>query len=186
LRREYHPGTTRPSRRNCLGSNTVEVSEAERMSENEDEALHLELHRAADELGKFAARLKVRKAKGISPSVAREFMDSLLVAVSQECFADGADLIGHIKAFMLTENGTLMASLVDLKTGVQLTSGLSEAPFKEAEVTLHVIVHGIWDDKVKEASRRGIQKAIRKFNLDLEVLQDYFETEKSIEHHIKK
>jgi hypothetical protein len=155
-------------------------------ADDEDDALHLEMHRAADELGKFAARLKIRKSKGMSPKLAKEFMDSLLVEVTKECFADGADLIGHVKAFMHTETGTLMASLVDMKTGVQLTSGLEEGPFKEAEVTLHVIVHGIWDDKVKEASRRGIRKAIKKFNLDLEVLQDYFETEKSIEHHIKK
>ncbi len=156
------------------------------MSEDEDEALHLELHRAADELGKFAARLRIHDAKGISPDMAKKFMESLLVAVTKECFADGADLIGHVKAFMHTDTGTLMASLVDLKVGVQLTSGLEERSFNEAEVTLHVIVHGIWDDKVKEASRRGIRKAIKKFNLDLEVLQDYFETEKSISHHIKK
>jgi len=156
------------------------------VSDDEDDALHLELHRAADELGKFAARLKVHKSKGISPTTAKEFMDSLLVNVTKECFADGADLIGHVQAFMHTETGTLMASLVDMKIGVQLTSGLEEGSFKEAEVTLHVIVHGIWDDKVREASRRGIQKTIKKFNLDLEVIQDYFETEKSIEHHIKK
>lgn len=156
------------------------------MSDDEDDVLHLELHRAADELGKFAARLKVHKSKGISPTIAKKFMDSLLVNVTKECFADGADLIGHVKAFMHTETGTLMASLVDMKIGVQLTSGLEEDSFKEAEVTLHVIVHGIWDDKVREASRRGIQNTIKKFNLDLEVLQDYFETEKSIEHHIKK
>jgi hypothetical protein len=155
-------------------------------ADDEDDALHLELHRAADELGKFAARLKIRKPKGMSPSTAKEFMDALLVSVTKECFADGADLIGHVKAFMHTETGTLMASLVDLDVGVQLTSGLEEKTFKEAEVTLHVIVHGIWDDKVKEASRRGIQKTIKKFNLDLEVLQDYFETEKSIQHHVKK
>ena len=156
------------------------------MNDDDEDALHLELHRAADELGKFAARLKVHKSKGMSPTTAKEFMDSLLVNVTRECFADGADLIGHVKAFMHTETGTLMASLVDMKIGVQLTSGLEDRAFREAEVTLHVIVHGIWDDKVKEASRRGIQMTIKKFNLDLEVLQDYFETEKSIEHHVKK
>jgi len=69
---------------------------------------------------------------------------------------------------------------------VQLTSGLSENKFKEAEVILHVIVHGIWDDKVRDATRAGIQKVIKKYGLELEVLQDYFETEKGIEHHIKK
>ncbi len=161
-------------------------SEADNMSDDDEEALHLELHRAADELGKFAARLKVHDEKGITPTTAKKFMDSLLVNVTKECFAEGADLIGHVKAFMHTGTGTLMASLVDMNVGVQLTSGLEEGSFKEAEITLHVIVHGIWDDKVKEASRRGIHMAIKKFNLDLEVLQDYFETEKSIEHHIKK
>jgi hypothetical protein len=154
--------------------------------DHEDEELHLEMHRAADELGKFAARLKVRDPKGMSPDGAKKFMDALLVSVTKECFAEGADLIGHVKAFMHTSTGTLMASLVDMNVGAQLTTGLEDRKFNEAEVTLHVIVHGIWDDKVKEASRRGIQKAIGDFHLDLEVLQDYFEKEKSIEHHIKR
>lgn len=154
--------------------------------DDEDDALHLEMHRAADELGKFAARLKIRDPKGLDRERASKFMDALLVTVTKECFADGADLIGHVKAFMHTPTGTMMASLVDLDVGVQLTTGLEEKRFDEAEITLHVIVHGIWDDKVRDASRRGIQKTIKKFKLELEVLQDYFETEKSIEHHIKK
>lgn len=155
-------------------------------SKEEDEELHLEMHRAADELGKFAAKMRIRDPKGISPVKAKKFMGSLLVTVTKECFSVGADLIGHVKAFMHTPDGTLMGSLVDLEVGVQLTSGLSENKFKEAEVILHVIVHGIWDDKVRDATRVGIQKVIKQYGLELEVLQDYFETEKGIEHHIKK
>jgi len=79
-----------------------------------------------------------------------------------------------------------MGSLVDMNTGVQLTSGLTKKSFKDAEIILHVIVHGIWDDKVRDATRVGIQKVIKEYGLGLEVLQDYFETEKSIEHHLKK
>ena len=155
-------------------------------TKEEEEELHLDMHRAADELGKFAARLMIRYDAGITPDKAKKFMDSLLVTVTKECFVDGADLIGHVKAFMHSPDGSLMASLVDLKIGVQLTSGLSEKPFQEAEVILHVIVHGIWDDKVRDATRAGIKKVIDQYKFKLEVLQDYYETEKSIEHHLKK
>lgn len=155
-------------------------------AEDEDDDLHLEMHRAADELGKYAARLMIKDPEGIAPQAAKDFMRDLLVAVTKECFKSGADLIGHVKAFMHADGGTLMASLVDLEVGVQLTSGLEEVKFKEAEVTLHVIVHGIWDDKVKDASRHGIQRTVKAHKLELEVLQDYFETERSIEHHIKR
>lgn len=151
----------------------------------EDDELHLELHRAADELGKFAAKLRIRDDKGMTPERAKKFMDSLLTTVTKECFHDGADLIGHVKAFMNTPTGTMMGSLVDLEIGVQLTPSL-ERKFHEADITLHVIVHGIWDDKVRDAARRGIEKVIKQYGVKLEVLQDYFETEKSIEHHLKK
>ncbi|MEM0449305.1 MAG: hypothetical protein QW520_05735 [Methanomassiliicoccales archaeon] len=155
-------------------------------ADDEDDELHLEMHRAADELGKYAARLMIRREQGISPQAAKDFMRDLLVTVTKECFSAGADLIGHVKAFMHADGGTLMGSLVDMEVGVQLTSGLGKKNFNEAEVTLHVIVHGIWDDKVKDASRLGIEKTIRKHSMELEVLQDYFDTEKSIEHHLRK
>jgi len=156
------------------------------VTKNEEEELHLEMHRAADELGKFAAKMKIRDEAGITPDRAKKFMDSLLTTVTHECFASGADLIGHVKAFMHSPDGSLMASLVDLGTGVQLTSGLSEKSFPEADVILHVIVHGIWDDKVRDATRAGIKRVIDQYEFKLEVLQDYYETEKSIEHHLKK
>lgn len=156
------------------------------MSLEEDEELHLELHRAADELGKYAAKLDVHDPRKFTPHSAGKFMEALLVTVTEECFKDGADLIGHVKAFLNAPTGTLMASLVDLRTGVQLTSTLEEGEFEEAVVTLHVIVHGIWDDKVKDASRRGVQKVVRQLGLELEVLKDHFDTEKSIAHHMRK
>ena len=161
------------------------MSSGPQPSEHEDE-LHLELHRAADELGKYAAKMRISDPKGIAPDRAKRFMDSLLVTVTKENFEVGADLIGHVKAFMHSPDGTLMGSLVDMNTGVQLTSGLTKKSFKDAEIILHVIVHGIWDDKVRDATRVGIQKVIKEYGLGLEVLQDYFETEKSIEHHLKK
>ncbi|MDD1771149.1 MAG: hypothetical protein LUO79_08715 [Methanomassiliicoccales archaeon] len=156
------------------------------VTKDEEEELHLEMHRAADELGKFAAKMKIRDEAGIAPERAKRFMDALLTTVTKECFAGGADLIGHVKAFMHSPDGSLMASLVDLNVGVQLTSGLSEKSFQEADVILHVIVHGIWDDKVRDATRAGIKKVIDQYEFKLEVLQDYYETEKSIEHHLKK
>ena len=152
----------------------------------EDDELHLEMHRAADELGKYAAKMHINDSKGFTPHSAKRFMDGLLTTVAEENFNDGADLIGHIKAFLTSPTGTLMSSLVDQKVGVQLTSTLETGRFEEAEVTLHVIVHGIWDDKVRDATRRGIKKVIRKYDLELEVLKDHFDTEKSIEHHLKK
>jgi hypothetical protein len=152
----------------------------------DDDELHLELHRAADELGKYAAKMHVHDPQSFTPDKAKRFMDNLLNAVAKECFKDGADLIGHIKAFVTAPTGTLMGSLVDQKVGVQLTSTLENGKFEEAEVTLHVIVHGIWDDKVRDATRRAIKKVIKEHDLELEVLKDHFDTEKSIEHHLKK
>jgi hypothetical protein len=150
-----------------------------------DEELHLEMHRAADSLGKFATKMHIHAPKGMGPDDAKCFENTLLLTVANDLFNDGADLIGHIKSFLHAPTGTLMASLVDTRIGVQLTSGLERQRFQEAEVTLHVIVHGLWDPDVRDVSNRSIEKVCRELGVEYEVLQDYFETEKSIAHHMK-
>jgi hypothetical protein len=155
-------------------------------SEEIDEELHLEMHRAADSLGKFATKMQIHVKKGMGPEDAKRFEDKLLLTVAADLFQNGADLIGHIKSFLHAPTGTLMASLVDTRIGVQLTSGLEHQKFQEAEVTLHVIVHGLWDPDVRDVSNKSIEKVCHEMGIEYEVLQDYFETEKSIAHHQTK
>jgi hypothetical protein len=148
-----------------------------------DEELHLEMHRMADELGKFSIHMKVHMPKPMDRETAGKFLDHLLVQITEECMRDGADLIGHVKAFLEPPTGgTLGASLVDLTIGTQLSNGLTE-PVTEADLTIHVIVHGLWDPDVRHSSLEMIEKVMAEKNIRFDVIKDYYETEKSIAHH---
>lgn len=148
-----------------------------------DEELHLEMHRAADELGKFSIHMKVHMHTAMDREQAGKFLDYLLVQITEECMRDGADLIGHVKAFLEPAvGGTLGASLVDFKVGTQLSTGLT-GPVSDADLTIHVIVHGLWDPDVRHASLEMIDKVMAEKGVKFEVIKDYYETEKSIAHH---
>jgi hypothetical protein len=148
-----------------------------------DEELHLEMHRAADELGKFSIHMKVHFAEPIDPEKAGKFLDHLLVQITEECMRDGADLIGHVKAFLEPESGgTLGASLVDFSVGTQLSNGLT-GPVSDADLTIHVIVHGLWDPDVRHSSMEMIEKVMAEAGVSFDVIKDYYEIEKSIAHH---
>ncbi len=148
-----------------------------------DEELHLEMHRAADELGKFSIHMKVHTKEPMDPERAGKFLDHLLVQITEECMRDGADLIGHVKAFLEPANGgTLGASLIDFNTGTQLSNGLT-GPVSDADLTVHVIVHGLWDPDVRHASMEKIENVMAENGVRFEVIKDFYETEKSISHH---
>lgn len=152
----------------------------------EDEELHLDLHRAADELGKFATKMHVHTHETISKERAKDFLRALLVTVTMDCMNRGADLIGHVKSFVKAPTGTLMGSLVDLSVGVVITDGMDDGQINEMDVILHVIVHGIWDPVVRDISMASISAVCQKFDAEFDIVQDYYETEKSISHHLKK
>lgn len=152
----------------------------------EDDELHLDLHRAADELGKFATSMHVHPREAMSKERAKDFLRTLLITVTTDCMNRGADMIGHVKSFVNASSGTLMGSLVDLSVGVVITDGMDEGPIDEMDVILHVIVHGIWDPVVRDVSMASIKEVCREFDAEFDIVQDYYETEKSISHHVKK
>jgi hypothetical protein len=152
-----------------------------------DEDIHIAMHREADELGKFAIQLNVHAPILVTHERAAKFLDDLLVQITKNCMDHGADLVGHVKAFLKTSEGAMSASLIDLKKGSNVTHDFGKgAKFQDAELTVHVIVHGIWDPQVREQSLAAIEQVFKKHQLNYTVIRDFFETEKGIAHHTKK
>jgi len=152
-----------------------------------DEDIHLAMHREADELGKFATHLRVHAPRAVSREEAARFLDELLVQITKGCIEHGADLVGHVKAFLKAPNGAMSASLIDLGRRSNVTHDFGGgSTFQDAELTLHVIVHGIWDPEVREQSLEAMERVFKQFGLKYEVIKDYYETEKGIAHHQKK
>ena len=154
--------------------------------EDEHDEIHLAMHREADELGKFAAHLEIHSHRPMSQDEAVRFLDELLYQITKECMVRGADLVGHVKAFLRSEQGAMSASLIDIEKRSNVTHDFGHGTtFKEGDLTLHVIVHGIWDDVVREASVASMSKVFEQFGIEYEVLKDHYDTEKSISHHLK-
>lgn len=154
--------------------------------EDEHDEVHLAMHREADELGKFAAHLDVRSRRPMPQDEVVQFLDELLYRITKECMDRGADMVGHVKAFLRSEKGAMSASLIDIERRSNVTHDFSHgATFEEGDLTLHVIVHGIWDDVVRECSVESMSRVFEQFGIEYEVLKDHYDTERSISHHLK-
>jgi hypothetical protein len=151
-----------------------------------DEDIHLAMHREADELGKFAIQLRMHAPVSVDRERAARFLDELLVRITKNCMDHGADLVGHVKAFLKAPNGAMSASLIELAKRSNITHDFGqEATFQDAELTIHVIVHGIWDPEVREQSLLAIEQMFKEHDLAYEIVKDYYEVEKGIAHHKK-
>ncbi|MBI0582966.1 MAG: hypothetical protein ISF22_01930 [Methanomassiliicoccus sp.] len=151
-----------------------------------DEDIHLAMHREADELGKFATQLRVHAPASLSREQAASVLGELLSLITKKCMDHGADLVGHIKVFLKTADGAMSASLIDPERGPNVTHDFGEgARFQDAEMTLHVIVHGIWDPEVREQSLEAIQAVFGRHGVSYEIIKDYYEKDKGMAHHQK-
>ena len=61
----------------------------------EGSALHLEIHRAVDELGKYALELELISKDGISKDDMKKFIDEIMREPTIACLENGADIIGR-------------------------------------------------------------------------------------------
>ena len=101
--------------------------------------------------GRYAAKLKLEAEKPIPGKELGKVLSAFLESVAKECVKKKA-VIGHLKAFVETPKGSLKASLVDLKLGVEVTGEIS-GTVKKGDLVFDIIVHGIADSKVEELTK---------------------------------
>jgi len=151
---------------------------------DEDDDLHLEMHRAVDELGKFSLHMKVDFGKGSSADKAISFVEELLIKATDACLHNGADLVGHVKAFMMVgDGGTVGFSLIHQNMKVNITRQLNGNVIERAEVIVHVIVHGIWDPEVREQTLEALEEVAKNRGVRFQIIKDFYEVEKGAAHH---
>ncbi|MCL2712976.1 MAG: hypothetical protein FWD37_06895 [Methanomassiliicoccaceae archaeon] len=151
--------------------------------EDDHDKLHLEIHRAVDELGKYAIDINVSAPKGISKDTVLKFIDDLMTSVTKSCMDNGADLVGHVKSFFSNDDGSIMSSIVDHRSATRIKDSLNSKTIYKARFMMHIIVHGIWDDHVRESALNVLDGIFKKWNIPYEVTADHYDTEKSIAHH---
>jgi len=150
---------------------------------DDHEKLHLEIHRAVDELGKYAIDIDINAPKGILKSNVLKFIDDLMTSVTKNCMENGADLVGHVKSFFSNDDGSIMSSIVDHRAPTKIKDALNADTIFKARFMMHIIVHGIWDDHVRESALDVLDSVFRRWSIPYEITADYYDTEKSIAHH---
>jgi len=152
--------------------------------EDDHDKLHLEIHRAVDELGKYAIDINVSSPGGIKKEIVLKFIDDIMTKVTISCMENGADLVGHVKSFFSNEDGSIMSSIVDHRAPARIKDSMESSIIYEARFMLHIIVHGIWDDHVRESVLDVLDDTFKKWDIPYVVTADHFDTEKSISHHL--
>jgi len=150
---------------------------------DEHDKLHLEIHRAVDELGKYAIDTDISSSKGIAKATVLKFIDDMMVSVTKSCMDNGADLVGHVKSFFSNDDGSIMASIVDHRVPTRIKDSLNSEKIYEARFMFHIIVHGIWDDRVRDSVLDVFDGVFKKWKIPYKITMDHFDTEKSIAHH---
>ncbi|MFA7623127.1 MAG: hypothetical protein WCX76_05250, partial [Candidatus Methanomethylophilaceae archaeon] len=115
----------------------------------EGSRLHLEIHRAVDELGKYAIEIRMKSQRGISKKDVLGFIEDLMRAATKNCLDYGADMVGHVKSILISEDGSIMSSIVDYDAATKVKDDMGTDTVYEGVLTLHVILHGIWDDVIR-------------------------------------
>lgn len=138
-------------------------------------------HRASDELGKFSMWLRLYIKEPLDAEGSEAMVLDLMSGITKECFAHGADMIGHIKSFLTSEEGsTISVSLIDLDIPPTVMNRFDGTLMRRGELIVHVIVHGMWDPQVREASLEFTKRFMAEKGIDYEVINDYYEKEKRI------
>jgi hypothetical protein len=150
---------------------------------DDHDELHLEIHRAVDELGKYAIDIDINAPKGISKETVLKFIDNIMTSVTKSCMDNGADLVGHVKSFFSNDDGSIMSSIVDHRAPTRIKDAMDVRTIHNARFMMHVIVHGIWDDRVRESVLDVLDGVFQKWDIPYEITADYYDMEKSIAHH---
>jgi hypothetical protein len=138
-------------------------------------------HRAADELGKFSMWLRLYVRDPLDGAQCERMVLDLLGDITKECFRQGADMIGHIKSFLTAEGGsTISVSLIDLDIPPTVQNRFDGTRMARGELIVHVIVHGMWDPQVREASLNVTKEFMAGRAIDYEVINDFYEKERRI------
>ena len=143
----------------------------------------LDMHRSIDKLGKFSVTLKIDTERCMDSIEICSLLSDMMIDVTQACFDNGADMIGHVKSCAHNaddDSRICSANLTSFRTGVKTNDMMDGAQFNGGYVMLHVIVHGLWDPQVRDISLDAIEKLMLSKRLEYRVIRDFFESEKRV------
>jgi len=102
----------------------------------------------AAEAGSFGIRVRFQ-AHGLPNAKMSAAVSDMLLEVGKAAVVKRRTLIGHVKAFVETPNGTLRASLVDMDLGVDADDKLEGDVVNEGSMNVMAAVVGLTDHELE-------------------------------------
>ncbi len=137
--------------------------------------LRLDSHRSMDELGKFSVNLELHGVN-LSDEESQDLLETVMRQATEDCFAGGADFIGHVKGCLLTSDDRIVrANMVSIRTGVESENLLDGRGFQGGRLMMHLILHGIWDPDVRRITLDAISRVMDERGVGYRLIQDYCE-----------
>lgn len=117
------------------------------------------------DMGKAALKLSFKANENTSEAKLKVIISEILNEIADASLNSGSGLIGHVKAYVKTSAGSLKASLLDVKHGVDFTGNV-KGFIKEGEITIYVVVKDL-EDKLVEGI---LESKIKRFCLGIALL----------------
>ncbi|MFX0163529.1 MAG: hypothetical protein ACFE68_09425 [Candidatus Hodarchaeota archaeon] len=109
----------------------------------------------------------------------KKVLEETLRKIGETVLEKRPKLIGHIKATITSKKGTMKASLVNLRLGVDFSGTLPEN-VREGEIFFLAVVHGLKDEEVKKIVEEVTEEVLKANKIDFE---SQFQEHKNHNHH---
>ena len=102
-------------------------------------------------------------------------VEDALTEVGKKVMEQKGSLLGHIKAFVTTPQGTLKSNLIDLELGPESLNRITSAEVNEGEMKFMAALVGLTDHDVEEMMEESLE--VLKGPLELEIEEHEHEHE---------
>ncbi|MEM3383236.1 MAG: GTP-binding protein [Nitrososphaerales archaeon] len=113
-------------------------------------------------MGRSSIKLSFRVHENVNEAKLKVVISEILNRIANVSLNSGSRLIGHIKAYLRCPSGSLKASLLDVKCGVDF-AGNVKGLVKEGEITIYAIVKSLKDKLVERILESEVKKILPKY-----------------------
>lgn len=118
--------------------------------------------------GSFGMKADFHAHPAIASKELVALMEALLKDVGAKVTEEKGMLIGHIKAFVTTPQGTLKVNLIDMDLGTETVDRLSAPMVEKGEIKFMAALIGLNDHEVEELMEHSLEMLEERLELEIE------------------
>jgi hypothetical protein len=120
-----------------------------------------------EDIKAYAVACRLSREEKISSGELRVFAEELMNAISASCIHQGAEVLGHIKAYFDYGTGFLHVHTLG-EPGDVTVDGRDGDPASHFKLVINSVVYGLSEEAVKEATESVLTNLISEFRFQRE------------------